>query len=151
MSKLKAYGFCDNILTWVKSFLSNRRQRVVMGENYSEWSSVTSGVPQGGVLSPLIFVIFINDMPNVVHHIIKLFADDSKLIGILKDDNDAHLLQKDLDSLVKWADDWKMMFHPDKCKTMEITISNKINSNPHVFHMYDAFSKSKQIHRWNGI
>ena len=102
-AKLETYGFSDRILAWIKSFLQNRRQRVLIGESVSSWRSVTSGVPQGSVLGPLLFAIFINDMPKVVKHILKLFADDSKLIGIIKNRNDFEVLQEDLDSLSDWA------------------------------------------------
>ena len=60
-------------------------------------------------------------MPRVVHHMMRLFADDSKLIGIIKNHKDIEILQDDLNALVKWANDWRMLFHPDKCKVMEIT------------------------------
>ena len=122
--KLKHYGYCQEIIDWVGSYLENRKQRVVMGEYFSDWMPVSSGVPQGSVLGPLLFVIYINDMPAVVNHVIKLFADDSKLIGIIKNKDDHQLLQGDLDALVKWAKQWKMLFHPDKCKVMEISKSN---------------------------
>ena len=82
------YRLSPEILAWVKNFLSDRKQRVVIGKNISNWEKVTSGVPQGSVLGPLLFFIFINDMPKVVHHLLKLFADDSKLIGIIKNQND---------------------------------------------------------------
>ena len=127
--KLTQMGFCKEIRMWLRSYLRDRRQRVVIGESYSDWRHVTSGVPQGSVLGPLLFVIFINDMPEVVHHIIKLFADDSKLIGVIKNSRDIELVQKDLDALVGWAKEWRMLFHPDKCKIMSI-IKNKHVSRP---------------------
>lgn len=70
-------------------------------------------------------------MPRVVHHMMRLFADDSKLIGIIKNHKDIEILQDDLNALVKWANDWRMLFHPDKCKVMEITKSKK-TKNPRV-------------------
>ena len=129
LSKLKAYRFSDDIVAWIRSFLSDRKQRVVIGDSISSWKSITGGVPQGSVLGPLLFVIFINDMPTVVNHLIKLFADDSKLIGIIRNHDDIRILQNDLDALSKWAMDWRMLFHPDKCKVMEISKSrNSTNS-----------------------
>jgi hypothetical protein len=73
------------------------------------------------VLGPLLFVVFINDMPGVVNHIIKLFADDSKLIDVIKSNSDLGSVQKDLDALVCWAKEWRMLFHPGKCKVMSIS------------------------------
>ena len=119
--KLERLGFCQEIRRWLRSYLNGRKQRVVIGESYSDWRPVTSGVPQGSVLGPLLFVVFINDMPAVVNHIIKLFADDSKLIGVIKNNSDLELVQKDLDALVCWAKEWRMLFHPDKCKVMSIS------------------------------
>ena len=98
--KLKTYGFSVAIIKWIKDFLTDRKQRVVIGDNNSSWENVTSGVPQGSVLGPLLFVIFINDMPQVVKHILKLFADDSKLIGVIRNHADLDVLQEDQDSLV---------------------------------------------------
>ena len=94
---------------------------MVIGESSSDWRNVTSCVPAGSVLGPLLFVIFINDMPLVVKHFIKLFADDSKLIGVIKNSNNLQIFQYDLDTLVNWVKKWRMLFHPDKCKVMEIT------------------------------
>ena len=82
--KLKAYGFTDEIITWIKDYLTNRKQRVVIEGESSEWLDVLSGVPQGSVLGPLLFVIFINDMPNTIASLSKLFADDSKILAQIK-------------------------------------------------------------------
>ena len=96
---------------------------MVIGESSSDWRNVTSCVP-AGILS---FVIFINDMPLVVKHFIKLFADDSKLIGVIKNRNNLQIFQYDLDTLVNWVKKWRMLFHPDKCKVMEITRAKEKN------------------------
>ena len=119
-SKLESYGFCKFILNWLIDFLKNRTQRVVIGNNKSSWQDVTSGVPQGSCLGPLLFTIFINDMPKVVQHTLKLFADDSKLIAVIKNNLDLDTLQQDIDELTKWSREWRMMFHPEKCKAMDI-------------------------------
>ena len=78
--KLKAFGFRGELLDWLIDFINDRRQRVIIGNSVSEWANVSSGVPQGSVLGPLLFLIFINDMPDKLNHICKLFADDSKLL-----------------------------------------------------------------------
>ena len=81
--KLEAYGINEMLVRWIEGFLSNRKQRVVIGDNSSEWVEVTSSVPQGSVLGPLLFTIFINDLPDHVRNKCKLYADDCKLIGII--------------------------------------------------------------------
>jgi hypothetical protein len=121
MHKLAAYGINGKLFNWIKEFLSNRRQRVNIKGVNSEWAAVTSGVPQGAVLSTLLFIIYINDMPDVMdHHLCKLFADDSKLICTIKNSNDLTTLQYDLDKLVDWANKWKLNFNIGKCKFMKL-------------------------------
>ena len=92
------------LLDWLSDFLLNRKQRVVMGDCSSDWCQVTSGVPQGSVLGPLLFTLFINDMStNLKHHCKQLFADDTKIIATIKNGYDAALLQADIDLLTTWA------------------------------------------------
>ena len=102
-------------------FFTTRRQRVVIGKTFVEWKDVLSDEPQGSVLEPLLFLVFINDMPELVHHLTKLFADDCKLIEVIKDENDRNYLQNDLDKLVIWADEFRMRFNYSKCKIMHIS------------------------------
>ena len=116
--KLKYMGLDSKIINWIKSFLSNRKQRVVLGRIMSTWKEVLSGVPQGSVLGPLLFIIYINDMPELLFHLCRLFADDSKIIAIIKNAHDIERLQLDLDQLGNWAQLWKMRFNYDKCKVM---------------------------------
>ena len=79
--KLSKYGIKGKILNWIKDFLNNRKQRVVIRGTTSSWESVTSGVPQGSVLGPILFLIFINDLPTELLSKLSLFADDSKLFS----------------------------------------------------------------------
>ena len=81
INKLQSYGICGNILGWIKDFLANRKQKVVINGTGSNWTPVTSGIPQGSVLGPILFTIYmyINDLSDVVQNIVKLFADDTKL------------------------------------------------------------------------
>jgi retron-type reverse transcriptase len=88
VQKLEAYGISSILVKWIESFLTGRRQRVLIGDHSSEWEEVTSSVPQGSVLGPLLFTIFINDLPERVKNECKLYADDSKLIGIIEKEED---------------------------------------------------------------
>jgi len=120
ISKLESYGVEGPILRWVQAFLSNRRQRVSVNGSASPWSDVISGVPEGSVLGPVLFSIFMNDMPEEVQSKILLFADDAKLYYRIRHLADCHQLQHDLDSLQAWADRWQLRFHPGKCKVLYI-------------------------------
>ncbi|XP_047143080.1 uncharacterized protein LOC124817269 [Hydra vulgaris] len=81
--KLEAYGFTGNLLNWIKLFLHQRFQRIVMGDYVSLWLEVFSGVPQGSVLGQILFIIFVNDISNIVNHPCKMYADDTKLVARL--------------------------------------------------------------------
>jgi hypothetical protein len=118
--KLEGLGFTGTLLKWLTNFMTGRRQRVVIDGHHSEWKEVVSGVAQGSVLGPLLFVIFINDMPEVCKNICKLFADDSKLISQIRNREDQEIVQEDLNALVKWSRDWNMLFNSSKCKIMRI-------------------------------
>ena len=119
--KLKHYGISGNVLTWIKSFLSNRSQQVQVEGVQSKPAPVTSGVPQGSVLGPLLFLVYINDMPSKVQSTTRLFADDSLLYRKIKSPEDAQILQNDLNALQEWETTWKMSFNPDKCEVLRIT------------------------------
>ena len=124
IQKLKGYGIKDDLLKWVQSFLSERRQRVVLGDISSSWANVTSGVPQGSVLGPLMFVMFKNDLPEVIEGFCKLYADDSKIIRVIEDDSSADILQRDIDSVTNWTKEWLMKLNSSKCKVMHFGNKN---------------------------
>ena len=95
MCKLYGYGFRSFILEWLKAFLNNRKQRVVLGDFISEWLNVTSAMPQGLVLGPLLFVIFINELiVNILNKMV-LFADDTKILSRIINENSTKDLQED--------------------------------------------------------
>ena len=126
--KMSKYGITGQTLKWIEDFLYDRTQRVVVRGAVSKDFEVTSGVPQGSVLGPVLFLIFINDLPLEVISPLNLFADDSKIFTtILKDgaevannDTGRATLQRDLDITKQWADNWKMEFNVDKCKIMHL-------------------------------
>ena len=128
INKLNSYGINNQILHWIENFLSDRRQMVCVNGCQSNWSKVTSGIPQGSVLGPLLFVIFINDLPDIVNSQVFLFADDTKIFRTIKNENDTKLLQEDLDMLSNWSEKWLLKFHPGKCKHMRIGRSNQVPS-----------------------
>ena len=122
--KLKSYGINGKVLKWLRSFLSERRQRVVVNGQYSSWAPVNSGIPQGSVLGPLLFICYVNDMPDIVHSAIRMFADDTKIFGLVNDTEDRDKLQMDLERLQCWADKWQLRFNATKCKVMHLGNSN---------------------------
>ena len=124
MVKMENYGITGNILGWCKHFLSDRRQRVVINGEKSVWERVISGVSQGSVIGPTMFVLFINDMPEVVTSCIEMFADDAKIFKAMLTKQDRCDLQGDLDNLQNWAITWKMKFNADKCKVLHLGSQN---------------------------
>lgn len=122
--KLESYGITSHVAAWVRDFLTGRRQRVRINDCFSNWSSVTSGVPQGSVLGPVLFVLYINDLPEVVKSLCEMYADDTKVFSPVLTDEQRKKLQGDLDSLVEWADKWQLRFNADKCKVLHLGYGN---------------------------
>ena len=116
LSKMNAYGFGPKFLQWTKSFLQDRTQQVRIGKELSNVSKVTSGIPQGSVLGPVLFTIFINDLPECVNGLCKIFADDTKVYNTCDNHN---ILQNDLLSLQHWSNTWQLLFNNDKCKCIQ--------------------------------
>ena len=126
LSKLSSYGFSGLLLQWIRSFLLERQQIVRVNGCYSRSCKVLSGVPQGSVLGPLLFVIYINDLPECVSSSSYLFADDTKILRKITTGNDAKQLQADIDKLHAWSQKWLLKFHPDKCHVRTIGNFDKI-------------------------
>ena len=124
--KLSMYGIQDPFTAWIRSFLLGRKQRVSVNGQSSEWKKVTSGIPQGSVLGPILFVLYINDLPDVTSEDTHtyLFADDTKVFRSIIDHSDCSILQRDLHNMQSWTDKWMLCFHPDKCKVMRIGSSS---------------------------
>ena len=117
------YGVRGKTLSWIKAFLNGRSQTVVLEGDQSEKVPVTSGVPQGSVLGPILFLVYINDLPDKVKSQVRLFADDSAAYLAITRFADSQQLQADFDVLQQWAVDWDMEFNPGKCKVLQITRS----------------------------
>ena len=139
--KLERYGIQGNIVGWIKDFLIGRKQRVGVKGCYSEWTQVLSGIPQGSVLGPLLFVIYINDLSENISSELFMFADDTKVFRKMGTDEDHSKLQKDITTLEKWSKLWLLKFHPDKCKVMNVT-RNKDTTN-RKYTMSDNTSEEK--------
>eukprot|EP00918_Siedleckia_nematoides_P047891 GHVU01104904.1.p1 GENE.GHVU01104904.1~~GHVU01104904.1.p1 ORF type:complete len:259 (+),score=26.37 GHVU01104904.1:1627-2403(+) len=99
LGKLEHYGIRGDILNWIEDFLTGRKQKVTVGNEQSEWRPVTSGIPQGSVLGPLLFVVYINDLPWDLETNVLMFADDTKLYSRVTGEEDVAALQRDLDRL----------------------------------------------------
>ena len=123
--KLEAYGIQGDCLRWIRKFLSNRRQRVVVNRCHSEWAPVTSGIPQGSVLGPILFVIYINDLPEAVESPAKIFADDTKIYRPVPDEDESRRFQMDITSLCNWSHKWQLPFNATKCKIMHMGNMNQ--------------------------
>ena len=125
MAKVRSLGIIDEVGDWIEDWLSDRKQRVVINGTSSGWREVTSGVPQGSVLGPLLFIIYINDLDLGLVSKISKFADDTKM-GINADSDAAvKQLQEDLRKVGEWSKKWQMPFNLDKCKIMHIGHKNK--------------------------
>ena len=121
LGKIDHYGIRGQTHRWIKSFLADRTQQVIVDGATSEKAPVISGVPQGTVLGPLLFFLFINDLLDRVTSRTRLFADDCLAYRHIQTLEDCLQLQCDLDSLAQWESTWGMPFHPDKCNVLRVT------------------------------
>ena len=151
ISKLDQIEIKGPLLQWFTSYLDNRVQRVVINGRNSEWLPVTLGNPQGSVLGPALFVIFINDMPCSVSQCstLALFADDAKCFCSIRSASDCVLFQGDIDNLVEWSDVWKMAFNMDKCSLC--TITRKRNPIIYDYNMRGKARKRVEAQRDLGV
>ena len=122
--KLQGYGIRGNIWLWIKDFLKERLQYVKVGNSTSNTAQVTSGVPQGSVLGPTLFVYYINDMAEIIDCLIKIFADDTKLYHAVDTSESAIKLQENINRLTVWANDWQLKFNENKCKVLHLGKNN---------------------------
>lgn len=123
-TKLYGYGVRGKVLQWITNFLLNRTQYVNVNNNFSDKVAVTSGVPQGSVLGPSLFIYFINDLPDATTCLIKIFADDTKAYMPIRSKEDQEKLQYSIDRLVEWTDKWLIKFNSEKCKILYLGSNN---------------------------
>jgi len=126
LHKLKSHGINGKLFCWITDWLSNRKQRVCINWSLSDWQYVLSGVPQGSVLGPILFLIFINDIDNDITSWILKFADDTKMFSSVCNSIDYKKFQDDINRLFNWTKNWQMSFNIDKCKIMHIGRHNKL-------------------------
>ena len=134
--KLEAYGIMADILKWISEYLRGRSQVVAVNGAQSAPSSVISGIPQGAVLGPTLFVIYINDLLDKIKSDGFLFADDTKIFRKISSREDALCLQSDLDHLEEWSRKWLLRFHPDKCHVLTLGKFDNIMYS-HKYHIYN--------------
>ena len=130
--KLRHNGICVDLINILNDFLTNRKQRVVLNDQYSSWVGIRPGVPQGSIFGPLLFLIYVNDLPNGLKSECKLFADDTSLFSVVHDiSTSASDINNDLTLISNWAFQWKMSFNTDPSKlAQKILFSRKKRSHP---------------------
>ena len=130
--KLKQNGISGNLLNIFEDFLRNRKQRVVLNGQTSNWENIYAGVPQGSILGPLLFLIYINDLAENLSSNPKLFADDTSLFSVVRDLNTSAIeINDDLKKIEAWAHQWKMSFNPDPLKQAQEVIFSRKRNKPH--------------------
>ena len=150
--KLKQNGISGNIFNTIIDFLSFRKQRVILNGHVSQWTNIEAGVPQGSVLRPLLYLIYINDLSDDLSTNAKLFADDTSLFSVVRDINtSADHLNKDLRKINNWAFQWKISFNPDpSTQAQEVIFSRKHQkiSHPSIYfnnNSIDSVSSQKHL------
>ena len=125
LNKLKIHGVQGKTLRWIESFLVERNQTVVLNANSSDELHVSSGVTEGSVLGPIVFLLYINDLPDSLQSQVRLFADDTAVYLTIQGQADSKKQQNDLDILQEWEWDWDMELNPSKCQVVHITTRSR--------------------------
>ena len=132
IKQLEKFGLGGNILGWIHCFLSERKQTVKVGTSSSEESNVISGVPQGSVMGPILFLMYVSDIPGLVNNFTSLFADDTKLFSyLLEHEQNLHStssLQEDLEAIIRWSESMQMKFNLSKCHSLHLGHNNPRNT-----------------------
>ena len=151
LCKLRAAGISGSLLSWFSSYLSERRQRVILPGTHSDWNYIYAGVPQGSILGPLLFLLYINDIVNDIGSNIRLFADDTSLFLVVENpDTAAETLNSDLEKITRWANTWLVKFNP--AKTESLLISRKVIKPVHTpLYMQNHEIKEDENHKHLGL
>ena len=151
IEKLKWYGVTGQLLDWFSDYLMDRSQRVVIDGEASVRLPVTSSVPQGSLVGPLLFVIFINDLPDAIHEHTStaLYADDTKLHRTILAAKDCNILQQDLTSLNTWSHESNLTFNASKCKVF--TVTRRKSPVIHEYHLSDVILQRVQEEKDLGV
>ena len=147
--KLHRLGVRGQTLTWIKNFLDDRTQTVVLNGSSSDSIPVSSGVPQGSVLGPLLFLAYINDLPENISSKIRLFADDTAIYLTLTSHLQSSTLQNDLRILEKWESDWDMEFNPSKCQVIHVT--KRKTPIPSQYYLHEVLLESVSSAKYLGV
>ena len=135
--KLFAFGITGLLLHWFESYLTSRKQRFVYASASSAWSPINAGVPQGSILGPVLFLIYINDIVTNIQSNIRLFADDTSLYVIVENPNEAAaVLNADLDAIYSWSKSWFVTFNP--LKTISMLFSKKTQRGDPSFSVHES-------------
>ena len=137
IGKLESYGIKGKLLNWIIAFLNGRTQLVKVNGSESTSSCVLSGIPQGSVLGPILFVVYINDLLEDIESHGLLFADDAKIFEHILSREDSVALQAEINSVESWSKTWLLTFHPDKCHVLTI---GKFTNIRHTHH-YKVYGK----------
>ena len=138
--KLKQNGISGNLLETLTDFLKDRKQRVVLNGQNSSWANIEAGVPQGSILGPLLFLIYINDLPDNLSTNVKLFADDTSLFSVVHDIATSSCdLNCDLNRVSEWGFQWKMSFNPEPSKqAQEVIFTRKLQKKDYCHYILMA-------------
>ena len=147
--KLKQNGILGNLLETLTDFLKDRKQRDVLNGQNSSWANVEAGVPQGSILGPLLFLIYINDLPDNLSTNVKLFADDAYLFSVVQDIATSSCnLNYDLNRVREWAFQWKIIFNPEPSKqAQEVIFTRKLQKKDYPHYILMTVPRKKSVRK----